>query len=96
MAILEPDQMRKVLQSALDDTGEAHAADFSATARVKYQLLKIHSGLSEWAGAEVGSWTQIRYYISMHNVLRKSVNLTCSQHTKGINSATLLSISSSL
>ncbi len=38
MAILEPDRMRKVLQSALNDTGVAHAADFSATAHVKYQL----------------------------------------------------------
>ncbi len=38
MAILELDRMRKVLQSALNDAGVAHAADFSATTRVKYQL----------------------------------------------------------
>ncbi len=38
MAILKPDWMRKVLQSALDDAGVAHAADFSMTAHVKYQL----------------------------------------------------------
>ncbi len=38
MAILEPDWMRKVLQSALDDTGVAHTVDFSATAHVKDQL----------------------------------------------------------
>ncbi len=69
--------MRKVLQSALDDAGVAHTADFSVMAHVKYQLLRINSGLSEWAGAEAGSWIWIRYYISMHNVLRKLVNLTC-------------------
>ncbi len=38
MAILEPDQMRKVLQSVLNDTGVAHAADFSVIASIKYQL----------------------------------------------------------
>ncbi len=38
MAILEPDWMRKVLQSALDNAGAARAADFSATACVKYRL----------------------------------------------------------
>ncbi len=59
MAILEPDQMRKVLQSALDNAGVACTADFSVTAHVKYQLLKIHSGLSEQAGVEVGIWTWI-------------------------------------
>ncbi len=47
MAIFEPDQMRKVLQSVLDDAGVAHAVDFSVTAHVKYQLLRIISGLSE-------------------------------------------------
>ncbi len=56
MAILEPDRMRKVLQSALNNTGVAHKVDFSATACVKYQLLRVHSGLSEQAGAEAGSW----------------------------------------
>ncbi len=36
MAILKPDQMRKVLQSALDDAGVARTADFGKKAHVKY------------------------------------------------------------
>ncbi len=38
MAILKPDRMRKVLQSALDDAGAARTADFSTTGHVKYWL----------------------------------------------------------
>ncbi len=71
MAILELNQMRKVLQSALDDARVAHAVDFSVTVCVKYQLLRIQSGLSE------RELVQIHYYICMHNVLKISVNLTC-------------------
>ncbi len=38
MAILKPDLMRKVLQSALDDAGVAHTVDFSMIAHVKWTL----------------------------------------------------------
>ncbi len=81
MAILEPDQMTKVLQSVLDDAGVAHAVDFSMTAHVKYQLLRINSGLSEeqvWKqGAGFGSTTKIENIHFWHLLYKLLVSETC-------------------
>ncbi len=74
-------------QTRLDEEGVAECTQwcwsnsrsgYQGTSLCQISALRIDSGLSEQAGVEAGSWIRICYYINMHNVLRSSVNLTCS------------------